>query len=345
MSTVHNIDKLSVALARTTTRRSALKAMGVMGIAALTFGSRRALAENDGPNGVCRLDKGGTFAPNDTTSGYSVEVGGDNTQHWDLYRQGRPAVSIIVPAQEPVILDNMLGGFWEGADPDCVNYDYVKDASGYANGRLDNGHSGIVVDLTTDTVYLVGRDSTKREWKVSGNGNDLSFSMDDATHSLTDLLGDFAPLFEGHDLAWEDGTEMSAVSSNADSSGGNATCSVSEAERLDDIDPVADEPTDLSGYDDYTLEFEVWSNAGTPNLSPKNNPDSDSTDDTYVLFLKPGERPELMGAGGALWGFPEGCESLAADDYNKLPAARRISVAEYQEWVLNGTWPTGGNEA
>lgn len=102
--------------------------------------------------GVCRLDKIATWSEQAGGS-YRIEAGGNGIQHIDFYPAiGVKTVSYIVPIREPETWWG-FGSAWEGNGPECQSFDYVADARGYAIGRLNNGHSGLVVDLRgTPTV-------------------------------------------------------------------------------------------------------------------------------------------------------------------------------------------------
>jgi len=91
-----------------------------------------------------------------------IEVGGGSWQHADWYPgPGVRTISYVVAPQEPDLWWGS-GQMWTG---DCPNgtfsdeFDYIADAAGYAHGsdwqpgRLNNGHSGIVMDTSTCSIY------------------------------------------------------------------------------------------------------------------------------------------------------------------------------------------------
>lgn len=101
-------------------------------------------------NDVCRLDKVGTWS--EGNGPFRIEVGGHGPQHFDYYpAPGVKSVSYIVdPIADPEGVPNIVWGYgslWEGDTPACQvsNFDWVADATHYAEARLDSGHSGLVV--------------------------------------------------------------------------------------------------------------------------------------------------------------------------------------------------------
>lgn len=104
---------------------------------------------------TCKGDKVATFAEVGGAGPQRQEIGGGGGQHADFYPdRGILAISYIVPAQKPFRWTG-FGSIWEWNGPECAGYDYVTDASNYAKGRLDNGHSGLVIDLRGGAPKLV----------------------------------------------------------------------------------------------------------------------------------------------------------------------------------------------
>lgn len=113
------------------------------------------------------MDKIGTFAEIDGAGSQRIEAGGGGWQHVDFYpARGTKSVSYILPPMEPMVWHG-FGSIWQ-----CVGNctaDWMKaDAIGYAggnampnntanhdNGRLDQGHSGLVYIWNNGTWELV----------------------------------------------------------------------------------------------------------------------------------------------------------------------------------------------
>lgn len=108
---------------------------------------------------ACRLDKVATIYEVESAERQRIEVGGHGIQHVDYYPdRGVKAVSYIVPAIAPPEVPAIWWGFgsiWEGQLPECQDFDWEADATGYASARLDSGHSGVVVDLRSGTPEVV----------------------------------------------------------------------------------------------------------------------------------------------------------------------------------------------
>lgn len=100
---------------------------------------------------VCRLDKVATIYEVESAERQRIEIGGHGTQHVDYYPdRGVKTISYIVPAISPPEVPDIWWGFgsiWEGQLPECADFNWVADATGYAEARLDSGHSGVVIDL------------------------------------------------------------------------------------------------------------------------------------------------------------------------------------------------------
>lgn len=99
----------------------------------------------------CELDKIGTWSEISSAGPQRIEVGGHGVQQLDFYPlKGVKSISYIVPAIAPNEIPAIYYGYgsiWEGQLPACANFDFVADATNYAQPRLDSGHSGLVIDL------------------------------------------------------------------------------------------------------------------------------------------------------------------------------------------------------
>ncbi len=118
------------------------------------------------PSAVCRLSVIGPWSEINGANPYRIEVGGGDTQHMDFYPTiGVQSISYIVP---PLPRGGVAakwygyGQMWQGNKQECANFDFVKDAVDYARGnatgqpgRLQQGHSGIVIDLRGGDFKIV----------------------------------------------------------------------------------------------------------------------------------------------------------------------------------------------
>ncbi len=103
----------------------------------------------------CRGDKISTANEVNVAGPQRQEIGGGGGQHADFYPdRGVLSISYIVPPQKPGRWMG-FGSIWEWNGPECAGYDYVTDATNYAKGRLDQGHSGLVIDLRDNAPKLV----------------------------------------------------------------------------------------------------------------------------------------------------------------------------------------------
>lgn len=84
-------------------------------------------------------------------------IGGPTvTQHIDFYVDGMRSVSYIV-GPTATRRWNGAGSIWQApANPCDGAFDWIADASNYARGRLNQGHSGVIVDTRTGQVLNVG---------------------------------------------------------------------------------------------------------------------------------------------------------------------------------------------
>jgi len=125
----------------------------------------------------CRADKVATITEDAAGNPQRIEAGGGGFQHVDYYPlRGVKAVSYILPPTEPNIWWG-FGSIWEWPSY-CVSFNYVGDAAGYAQGRLNNGHSGLVIDLRSGYPVVVANVNGMEQWEI-----DLIISQDQAGQS------------------------------------------------------------------------------------------------------------------------------------------------------------------
>lgn len=114
----------------------------------------------------CKGDKVATFAEVGGAGPQRQEIGGGGGQHVDFYPdRGIKSISYIVPPQKPYRWMG-FGSIWEWNGPECVNFDYVTDASGYARNRLGDDHSGVVIDLRGSAPKLVANVGSLNEQQI-----------------------------------------------------------------------------------------------------------------------------------------------------------------------------------
>ncbi len=265
------------------------------------------------PSAVCRLDKVGTFAEVSSAGPQRIEIGGGGTQHVDFYPdRGVPSVSYIVGPGK-VMVAHGFGSIWEGNLPDCAQFKWVDDATDYARGnatgqpgRLQQGHSGIVIDMRSNPPEIVANALGLNTAQIAGvlakhvKGMELTDSQKQMLMTIRMAAGVTTP----------------AAGSNT------ATCS--EGTRADHK-PAKDSAWDVTPTDSYRV-VNLWSNQRDPNLGD------------HKLILKPGDSASLMGGGGAAWSFPASCGDAAQAAYaaNTNPA---ISLDQYKAYVNSGTMP------
>ena len=118
----------------------------------------QAQAQQVSGNGTCKLQIVGPWSEINNAAPYRIEVGGGDVQHFDYYPTiGVQSISYIVPVLPRGGVAAKWYGYgqmWQGNGSECSSFDYVKDAVYYARGnasgqpgRLQQGHSGIVIDL------------------------------------------------------------------------------------------------------------------------------------------------------------------------------------------------------
>lgn len=231
-------------------------------------------------DGVCRLDKIATWS--ESAGGpFRIEAGGGGVEHIDFYPdRGVKAVSYIVPVREPEIWWG-FGSAWEGNGPECQSFDYVADAKSYATGRLNNGHSGIVVDLRSGSAVVVA------------NVANLS------DEQIDELLA-------VHQQAMN-------VSSASASVPATSTPSVSTPPTPAPVvcpEGVREDHSPVVGS--------TWSPAGECRVVNfwTNEPEHDQVE--RKLLLGPEDHPALRG-GGSSWSWPANCGDVAQREYAKNP--------------------------
>lgn len=254
----------------------------------------------------CRLEKVGTFAEVGNAGPQRIELGGGGTQHADLYpARGIKSVSFLVPPTEPLIYMG-FGSIWEGDNsPPCASFDWVKDATSYAECRLNNGHSGLVVDL----------DLRSGKAEIVANVGGLS------DEEVSALLAQHEAAVEGGKIDLsnaEVATDGRPRTATGTATGGEADC---EAVRQDH-DPSGEDWVLDPG--DGFIVANVWSNAHDPNLS------------THKMWIA--EKVALPSGGGSAWIFGKGCEDAARAAFleNSNP---EISIEGYDDYVRTGKIP------
>jgi|GEM_PF-3069661 len=141
-----------------------------------------------------------TVTANETEHGglQRLNVGGGTVQHVDYYATGLQSISYIVPAQEFTMIWWGYGSIYESGGPDCQGFDFVADAIGYATGddgrgvmRLDDGHSGIVIDMRDGQMYNEGPLSdTEAAALIAAHKMAIEGDMDTNSDGLGDGSGE-----------------------------------------------------------------------------------------------------------------------------------------------------------
>lgn len=271
-----------------------------LALLSLVGGFNPALAQEE--KNQCRLDKVGTFAEVGNAGPQRIEVGGGGVQHADLYpARGTKSVSYIVPPAEPFIYMG-FGSIWEGNGPSCQSFDWLKDATNYAEGRINNGHSGLVVDLRGGKVQVVA------------NVGGLS------AEEITALLTQHAAAIEGGNFDLGD-AEATTDGPRKTEEPGSATSGCEGARQ--DHEPVPGEDWVIDPGDGFAV-VNVWSNAHDPNLSD------------HKMWVT--EKVTLPSGGGSAWLYPAECEDAAraAFEENSNP---EISLEGYNAYIRTGKIP------
>lgn len=337
-------DALTMSLARTSNRRTALKGL-FGGAIAFAFGGKAVFA-TDAANGVCRLDKVGTFAEVNGAGPQRIEVGGSATQHVDFYpASGVRSVSYIVPALKSgasAAIWTGFGSIWQGSDPDCQSFDYIADASGYAEARSkSNGHSGLVVDLREspavvyntagmnqdDVVALLKQDAASMSngavlngVKFDGGGavsNTTGAAKAASTAAASTTTGT-VQCPPGYTCTKNSPSSTPAANSGTTKTNtNNASCQGVRS----DHDPVVGEDWVLDPGNGVIVA-NVWSNAHDTNMKD------------HKILVK-GKKVTLTSGGGAAWQYGKGCETAAQASYDSNPNPP-ITLAEFNDYVQNG---------
>lgn len=270
-----------------------------LALLSLGGGFNPALAQEE--ENQCRLDKVGTFAEVGNAGPQRIEVGGGGGQHADLYpARGVESVSYIVPPTEPFIYVG-FGSIWEGNGPSCQSFDWVKDATNYAEGRINNGHSGLVVDLRNSKVQIVAN--------VGGLSDE----------EITALLAQHAAAVEGNfDLG---DAEATTDGPRKTEEPGSATSGCEGIRQ--EHSPIQGEDWLLDPGDGFIVA-NVWSNAHDPNLGD------------HKMWID--EKVTLDSGGGSAWTFGKNCEDAAraAFEENSNP---EISLEGYNAYIRTGKIP------
>lgn len=197
------------------------------------------------PSAVCRLSVIGPWSEINGTAPYRIEVGGGDVQHMDFYPTiGVQSISYIVdslPRGGVAAKWYGYGQMWQGNKHECANFDYVKDAVEYAKGnasgqpgRLQQGHSGIVIDLRGGNFKIIEK---PKGW------------TEDQIDALIAL----------HKAAMNPANPPSGGSAQ-----GTGTCTNKEGTRADHK-PAKDTAWDVTPTDSFRV-VNVWSNQRDPNL-------------------------------------------------------------------------------
>ncbi len=247
-------------------------------------------------SGICRLDKIATWSEQ-AGGPYRIEAGGGGVEHIDFYpARGVRAVSYIVPIREPEIWMG-FGSAWEGNGPECVSFDYVRDATDYARGRLNNGHSGIVVDLRGGSAQVVANVANLSDSEVKN-------------------------LLAVHRQAMNAATSVEPAATPIPSSSASTPVPPSAPTPVPVVCPEGvreDHPPTVGS---------TWTPAGEWRIVNfwTNEPGKDQTE--RKLLLAPTDRPALRG-GGSSWSWPASCGSVAQTEFakNSLPS---VTLAQLQ---------------
>ncbi len=274
-----------------------------------SFGAASAQDTNDGDN-ECRLDKVSTINEIEGAGLQRIEVGGNGTQHVDYYVPGVQSVSYIVGPQEVPFIWWGHGSIWEGNGAECESFDYVADAQAYAQGRLDSGHSGVVVDLRDGQVYNEGNLTDDEvntllevhKSAISGNMDNNGDGQGDGNGQPTECTST-GEAYGGLEGCMPDTGTPASDTDAVRNDGDNAT-SVEPVQATHP--PVVGESWTVGGDGATIVNF--WTN----------EPGQDQAE--RKLFLEEGQTVNLMG-GGTSWSYPVGSEDQARDEFeaNGLP--------------------------
>lgn len=278
-------------------------------------------AQAPSSSGVCVLSVIGPWSHfTEATGAYDIEVGGGDPQHFDFHpRNGVPAVSYLVPPLPRGGVAAKWKGFgqmWQGNPRECAKWPWVKDATDYATGsaiqpgRMQNGHSGLVMDLMGAKPQIVANAVCMTKAQVT----DLLQIHAAGMSNPFDVAAVVATMKEPC-------TPLVAVTGSAPA---GSTCTTKEGTRSDHS-PVKGEAWNVGPTDTYRVA-NVWSNHSNPNTGE------------YKILLKPGESASLISGGGSVWSYPANCGDVAQAAYASNPKSA-ITLAAYQAYVDNGTMP------
>jgi len=242
-------------------------------------------------DGICHLDKIATWSEQ-AGGPYRIEAGGNGVEHIDFYpAKGVKAVSYIVPIREPEIWYG-FGSAWEGNGPECQSFDYVADARAYATGRLNNGHSGIVVDLRSGAPVVVANVANMSDEEVQELLAIHRQKMNTATAAAV---------------------SVPATSTSAPSTASKPVPVVCPNGLREDHPPVVG--STWSPLGEWRI-VNFWTNEPGFNQAERK------------LLLSPSDRPNLRG-GGSSWSWLANCGSVAQSEYekNSLPS---VTLAQLQ---------------
>lgn len=256
-------------------------------------------------NGPCRLIPNGPWSEVDQAETQGIEVGAAGTEHTDFYTRddkgNTQAVSYIVPPMPTHVIWHGFGNQWEQPlGPECANYDWEADTIGYAegnsskDGRLDEGHSGLVIDLRESPPVLVA------------NAVDM---CPDAVRTLLSRQAD----------AMDNGLDVDAIVDQVDSCGGSNSSGTSNNSSNSSSSSSSNCGDGVRGTDHSSVSEENWSPVGDPStyrsvVAYSNWPGADQQHQ-WKVFLKPGDPGKIAG-GGAYWSWPADCGDTAQADYD-----------------------------
>lgn len=254
---------------------------------ALAGGSTSGATSTDPP---CLLDKVATWSEIEGSGPQRLEVQGHTIAHVDFYPdRGVKSVSYIMPAITPPQTPQVWFGFgsmWQAPEgPSCDSFDWVADATAYAQARLDSGHSGLVVDMRSGTPQVVANVANMNQSDI-----DQLLALD--AQAMT------GPISGG----------STTPSTGGSAAGGSTTPSSADCQngvRGNDHNPVVGQTWQPGNAADFRI-VNFWSN----------QPGVDQTQ--HKLLLKPGDNPGLLG-GGSFWSWPSSCGDTVQKEFDKNP--------------------------
>jgi len=269
------------------------------------------LAQDTGP---CRLDKVGTFSEVGSAGPQRIEVGGGGGQHADLYpAKGVKAVSYIVPPTEPFIYMG-FGSIWEGNGASCDNFNWVKDATGYAEDRVDNGHSGLVIDLRGDKPEIVA------------NVQNLS------DEEIADLLG------QHMDAVVEGNFDFGDLSDN--NSGGSGEEKATPVVNTDKCPEADDDTWDENDNSDKTVTgpaiVQPWWNNGAPSFG----------DEQVRVIVASGTEAVFNAAHGKVYAYDDtdACNANLASEFENGSSLKAVHLSDLEDEGLVTVNKTGDDQ-